>query len=225
MKSAVVLLSGGMDSTTLLHFVKGRKKVRSLFALSFAYGQKHSKELNMARWQAHAAGVKEHKVVDISFFGQLVCGSALTDVSVKIPDLKDLSGRNRRQPPTYVPNRNMMFLSLAAAYAEARGITDIFYGAQAQDEYGYWDCTVDFVKRINHILRLNRGRPVRVHAPFAGMKKAKVLRIGLALGVDYSHSWSCYRGGATPCVTCPTCVERAAAFRDVGVADPALQDR
>jgi len=133
-------------------------------------------------------------------------GSALTDAAIRVPDLENLSGKQRRQPPTYVPNRNMLFLSLAAAYAEARGIRDVFYGAQAQDEYGYWDCTVDFVNRINHILRLNRGKAVTVHAPFALMKKADVLKIGLELGVDYRHTWSCYRGGKKPCGTCPTCV-------------------
>lgn len=220
MNNAVVLLSGGMDSATLLYYVKRRLKVRTLHALSFAYGQKHSRELEMARWQARRAGVREHRVIDISFFGGLVTGgSALTDKAIRVPDLTNLSGRQRRQPPTYVPNRNMVFLSLAAAYAEARGIRDVFYGAQAQDEYGYWDCTADFVERINHVLKLNRRKAIAVHAPFARMKKAVVLRNGLALGVDYSHTWSCYRGGKKPCGTCPTCVERAEAFRVVGVED------
>ena len=220
MKTALVLLSGGMDSATLLHFVKRRRKVRDLHVLSFAYGQKHSRELDMARWQARQAGVSEHKIVDLSFLGDLVRGgSALTDKALRVPDLADLRGRQRRQPPTYVPNRNMVFLSLAAAYAEARGIRDVFYGAQAQDEYGYWDCTVDFVKRINRVLRLNRGEAVTVHAPFALMKKAEVLRKGLELGVDYSHTWSCYRGKKTPCGTCPTCVERRKAFEAAGVQD------
>jgi len=220
MKAALVLLSGGLDSATLLHFVKKRRKVQDLYALSFAYGQKHSRELAMARRQARDAGVKEHRIVDLSFFGGLIAGgSALTDKAIPIPNLTDLSGRQRRQPPTYVPNRNQVFLSLAAAYAEAHGIRDVFYGAQAQDEYGYWDCTVDFVRRINQVLRLNRGKAVAIHAPFALLKKADVLRIGLALGVDYSHTWSCYRGGKNPCGTCPTCVERRNAFRTVGVED------
>jgi 7-cyano-7-deazaguanine synthase len=222
MKAAVILLSGGMDSSTLLHYVKQKLKlkVRAIHALSFRYGQKHSRELQMARWQARRAGVGEHRVVDISFFGDLIAGgSALTDKSICVPDLNDLSGKQRRQPPTYVPNRNMLFLSLAAAYAEARGICDVFYGAQAQDEYGYWDCTVDFVKRMNHILRLNRGRAITVHAPFARRKKSDVLRIGLALGVDYGHTWTCYRAGRKPCGRCPTCVERRKAFDEVGVED------
>ncbi len=212
-------MSGGMDSATLLHYVKKRLK-RRIYALSFRYGQKHSRELEMAKWQAKAAGAVEHRVIDISFFGRLTKGgSALTDEAIPVPDLKALSAKQRRQPPTYVPNRNMVLLSLAAAYAEAKGAADVFYGAQAQDEYGYWDCTVDFVERINDILRLNYGKAVTVHAPFAGMPKATVLKIGMRLGVDYAHTWTCYRGGRRPCGTCPSCVERARAFRETGVKE------
>jgi len=124
------------------------------------------------------------------------------------------------QPPTYVPNRNMMLLSMAVAYAEAHRIRNVFYGAQAQDEYGYWDCTSDFVDRINGVLELNRRDRVTVHAPFVGMRKAETVRLGLRLGVDFSHTWSCYRGGERACGTCPTCVERLHAFAAVGADDP-----
>lgn len=215
--SAVVLLSGGLDSTVLLHHIKYRLEIPVIFAVSFIYGQKHSREIEMARWQSRKVGVAQHRVIDISFFGQVAAGSALTDVNVEVPDLADLHEEDRRQPPTYVPNRNMVLLSLAAAYAEARGVRDVFYGAQAQDEYGYWDCTVDFVARINDILRLNRGKAVTVHAPFVGKKKSELVKMGSELGVDFGHTWSCYRGGEKPCGTCPTCVERANAFRESGV--------
>jgi len=213
-KSAVVLLSGGVDSTTILYYVRKRLDVKNVYAVSFLYGQKHSRELVMAKWQARAANVVEHRVLDISFFGKMIAGSsALTDKSISVPDLKDLLPAEKRQPMTYVPNRNMILLSLAAAYAEARGVRDVYYGAQAQDEYGYWDCTVDFVTKINDLLRLNRRKAVKVVAPFAGMSKADVVEIGMALGVDYAHTWSCYRGGREPCGTCPSCVERENAFR------------
>jgi 7-cyano-7-deazaguanine synthase len=113
-----------------------------------------------------------------------------------------------------------MLLSVAAAYAEAQGATEVFYGAQAHDEYGYWDCTADFLERINHVLALNRRYPITIHAPFVGEKKSSLVRMGLELGVDFAQTWSCYRGGDAPCGTCPTCVERAKAFAEAGVADP-----
>lgn len=221
-EKAVVLLSGGLDSSTLLHHARKRLGVPQIYALSFCYGQKHARELDAARAQAAAASA-EHCIVDISFFAGLIAGaSTLTRGGAEVPDLSQVSPEARRQPPTYVPNRNMVLLALAAAHAEAHGAGDVFYGAQAQDEYGYWDCTVDFVKRMNDVLGLNRGSPVTVHAPFAGWSKGDVVRAGLALGVDFGHTWSCYRGGERPCGTCPSCVERARAFRDAGVGDPLL---
>jgi len=217
MDRAVILLSGGMDSVTLLSYVKQRLEVARICALSFVYGQKHSRELECAKWQAERVGVAEHRILDISFYGDLTKGgSALTDRSIEVPDLKDIKSDDRMQPPTYVPNRNMVFLSLAAAFGEAQGIADVFYGAQAQDEYGYWDCSQDFVRRMNEVLSLNRKGRITVRAPFAAMSKAEVVKIGLELGVDYDHTWSCYRGGVDPCGSCPSCVERNRAFADAG---------
>jgi 7-cyano-7-deazaguanine synthase len=219
--SAVVLLSGGMDSTTLLHYVVRRLGVRDVFALSFHYGQKHVRELDAARWQAQAAGVREHRVLDIAFFGDLTAGmSALTDAAIAIPRLAAPEAGARQQPATYVPNRNMMLLSLAAAYAEARQVTEVYYGAQAQDRYGYWDCTPEFLQRINALLALNRGKPVTIRAPFITWRKAEELRLGRELGVDYAHTWTCYQGGAQPCGVCPSCEERAVAFQEAGGKDP-----
>ncbi len=218
---AVVLLSGGMDSSTLLHHVAKNSHHRPLHAISFHYGQRHARELECARWQALAAGVDRHQVFDVSFLGELVRGgTALVEGGDEVPDLVDLPESEREQPPTYVPNRNMMLLSMAAAYAEAHGTVDVYYGAQAQDQYGYWDCTVEFLERINRVLALNRRTTVLIYAPFAAMRKVELLRLGLDLGVDYSHTWSCYRGGEKACGTCPTCVERLNAFRDIGAADP-----
>jgi len=209
-----------MDSATLLHYVSRELHVSEIHALSFRYGQKHAREIEMAEWQAQAASVQEHRSVDISFFGELIAGSsALTDESIEVPALADVDPGQVDQPVTYVPNRNMVLLSLAVAWAESMGCRDVFYGAQAQDRYGYWDCTVDFVARMNDVLCLNRGLSVTIHAPLAEKSKADVLRLGLALGVDYVHTWSCYRGGAVPCGACPTCVERARAFADVGVEE------
>ncbi|MBI4559798.1 MAG: 7-cyano-7-deazaguanine synthase QueC [Candidatus Hydrogenedentes bacterium] len=219
-QSAVVLLSGGLDSTVLLHHVVRTLGRAPVHALSYRYGQRHSRELECAAWQTKAAGVA-HCIIDLSFLGELLKGgSALLPGATAVPDLKDLAEAQLDQPPTYVPHRNMMLLSIACAYAEAHASRDVFYGAQALDEYGYWDCTAEFVGRLNRVLSLNRREAVIVHAPFVKLKKAETLALGLRLGVDFSHTWSCYRGEDVACGACPTCVERLNAFRAADATDP-----
>jgi len=222
MSSATILLSGGVDSTVLLCHLATELRVEQIYALSFFYGQRHRRELEMARWQvAHVPQVMEHKVLDVNFFSGLVGGSSsLVEGGADVPNLADLAGGELCQPSTYVPNRNMMLLSLAAAFAEAHSCSCVFYGAQEQDRYGYWDCTPEFVVRLNAVLELNRGTAVHIKAPFAENSKAEVVALGLKLGVDFSRTWSCYRGGEEPCGACPTCVERCRAFAQVGAADP-----
>jgi len=218
----VLLLSGGLDSTILLHYLAVELKKEVLYVLSFSYGQKHEKELAMARWQAgQQSSVVEHRVIALDFFsGLLAAASTLVDGGDLVPDLADVAAEECAQPPTYVPNRNMILLALAAAYAEARGCGEVYYGAQAQDRYGYWDCTDEFLQKTNAVLGLNRGRPVMIKAPFIGMRKAEEIAIGSELGVDFSRTWSCYRGGEKHCGTCPTCVERRQGFKEAGLKDP-----
>lgn len=219
--SAVVLLSGGLDSTVLLHQVCRERCTGPVYALSFDYGQRHARELDCARAQAALAGCAEHRVIPLGFLGEMLApGTALVRGGAEVPDLAALDAEALRQPPTYVPNRNMMLLSLAAAYAEARGVRQVFYGAQAQDEYGYWDCTAEFLSGMNGVLALNRGEAVRIEAPFVATSKTEIVRIGVGLGVDFGQTWSCYRGEDRPCGTCPTCVERVNAFRAAAVVDP-----
>lgn len=218
-EKAVILLSGGIDSTVLLHLLSRRGY--ALYALACRYGQRHSKELECARIQAELAGAASFQCLDMGFLGGLLQeGSVLIDCGAPVPDLADIPPNLRDQPPTYVPNRNMLLLSVAVAYAEAIGAPGVYYGAQAQDEYGYWDCTPDFLERINALLALNRRRPVRVEAPFLRCSKADNVNLGLELGVDFGATWSCYRGGKRACGTCPTCVERLNAFKIAGVEDP-----
>jgi 7-cyano-7-deazaguanine synthase len=218
--AAVVLISGGMDSTVLLHHVANDLDRKPIRAISFNYGQRHVRELECAARQAALAGA-EHRVIDVRFFASLVsAGTSLVEGGDAVPDLADLRDDQLAQPPTYVPNRNMMLLSIAAAYAEAQGVTDIFYGAQAHDEYGYWDCTADFLDRINRVLALNRATPVVVHAPLIGKRKSELVGMGQRLGVNFADTWSCYRGGDIACGTCPTCVERLKAFAESGQEDP-----
>ena len=218
---AIVLLSGGMDSTVLLHHVARDLERAPIHALSYNSGQRHSRELECARAQATVAGVAHHEIIDIAFIGPLVAGgTTLVQGGAEVPDLEDMAGADLAQPPTYVPNRNMILLSIAAAYAEAHGFADVYYGAQAHDEYGYWDCTVEFLDEINAVLALNRRDRVYIYAPFVATGKADLVRKGMELGVDFGQTWSCYRGGERPCGTCPTCVERARAFEQAGVNDP-----
>jgi 7-cyano-7-deazaguanine synthase len=218
---ALVLLSGGLDSSVLLHLVARRLHDGAVYAISFDYGQRHARELDCATRQAATVGVTEHRIVDASFFAELVRGgTSLVQGGAEVPDLADVAEADRVQPPTYVPNRNMMLLSMAAAHAEASGIADVYYGAQAQDEYGYWDCTAEFLTGINAVLALNRRTPVVVHAPLMNQSKADNVRMGLDLGVDFAQTWSCYRGKDRACGTCPTCVERLKAFAAAGMEDP-----
>jgi len=136
-QAAVVLLSGGIDSSVLLHYAARTLSRGPVHALSFHYGQRHARELKCAREQAISAGAEAHRMIDMSFLGSLLReGSALLAGGRPVPDLKDLGAAERDQPPTYVPNRNMMLLAVAAAYAEANGIHEVYYGAQAQDVYG-----------------------------------------------------------------------------------------
>ncbi len=214
---ALAIVSGGMDSVTLLHYLVKREG-KTTAVLSFTYGQKHSREIEFARWQAEALGCQPHLVVDLSMLAPLFASSALVSEQIAVPDIAAVQGDP--QPVTYVPNRNMIFLSIAAAAAETLGIRTIYYGAQAHDLYGYWDTTPDFLQRINALLSLNRKNAILVDAPLVHLSKADVLRLGQELGVDYSRTWSCYRGGQQACGRCPTCAERLAAFAVLGLRDP-----
>ena len=212
----VTIVSGGMDSITLLyHLIYNEKRTPAV--ISFQYGQKHAKELTYAR--THADRLKcPYQQLDISAFATIFRGSALVDSAVDVPDMGDVVGD--AQPVTYVPNRNMIFLALAVAFAESLGVTDIYYGAQQHDMYGYWDTTIEFLNKLNTVYALNRKGAVKIQAPFVNLSKSDILQIGLPLSVDYAQTWSCYRGDTVACGICPTCAERLAAFEAIGMSDP-----
>ncbi|MCF7855470.1 MAG: 7-cyano-7-deazaguanine synthase QueC [Candidatus Pacebacteria bacterium] len=222
MPPATILISGGLDSTVLLHYVAKRLHRAPLYSLSFNYAQRHVREPEMAAWQSeHVAEVKEHHIIDLTMFEEVIGGaSSLVAGGERVPSLNELKETEHDQPPTYVPNRNMILLSLAAAFAESRDCDTVYYGAQAQDMYGYWDCTSEFIERMNRVLSLNRRTPVKVAAPFVNKSKAEEISLGHDLGVDFAHTWSCYRGKNVPCGECPTCVERRTAFEKAGFIDP-----
>lgn len=217
MMNCVAIVSGGMDSVTLLHHLVKQEK-RQPAVLTFVYGQKHSKEIECAQAQAKLLGCAEHLVLDLSLLRPLFAHSALISTDTAIPDITTVTGDP--QPATYVPNRNMIFLALAAAYAETSGVCDIFYGAQSHDLYGYWDTTPEFLAQLNQVYRLNRKTPIQIHAPLVHHSKTDILRLGLELGVDYGQTWSCYEGKELACGRCPTCAERLQAFINLGLTDP-----
>ncbi|RMG90642.1 MAG: 7-cyano-7-deazaguanine synthase QueC [Chloroflexi bacterium] len=217
MVDSVAIVSGGMDSVTLLHYLVKREK-RHPAVITFVYGQKHDKEVEFARAQVEAVGCEAHLVLDLSLLRPLFASSALVSEQIAVPDIVDVMGDP--QPPTYVPNRNMIFLALAVAFAETHGVSEVFYGAQRHDIYGYWDTTPQFLERLNQVYALNRKTPVQIKAPFVQYSKADIVRLGLELGVDYAQTWSCYEGQEAACGHCPTCAERLQAFAEVGIPDP-----
>jgi len=221
MAKAVVLLSGGLDSAVVLFLAKSRGF--ELIALSFNYGQRHNRELNAAKEIAKKAGVNQHQIVSLNMnsWG----GSSLTDDSI---DIEDGDTSRTDIPVTYVPARNMIFLSVAASVAEANRAQDIFIGVSQVDYSGYVDCRQEFIDAMEKTINLGtvmgaeKNIPIKIHAPFADMTKAEEIRLGMQLGVDFSLTWSCYRGGERPCGTCDSCLLRIKAFEEAGFEDPAL---
>lgn len=220
MKKAIVLLSGSLDSSTALYVAK-KEGFDELYALTFEYGQKHDREIRSASAIAKAVGVREHKIVRLMLNAWK--GSSLTDPDVVIQD----GDADRTDiPDTYVPARNMVFLSVAASYADALDITDIFIGVSEMDYSGYVDCREEFIRSMEQTINLGtvlgaeKKQKITIHAPFLRMTKADEVKLGTKLGVDFSLTWSCYRGGEKPCGTCDSCLLRARAFAEAGIADP-----
>lgn len=223
MKSAVVLFSGGLDSTTALAWALDRYD--NVRALTFDYGQRHRVEIALARKAARRAGVP-HELLKVDL--RPVGGSALTDLSIPLPRSPRQSAARRTGPPsTYVPFRNGIFLALAAAWAEARGVRDLVCGFHVADSPDYPDTTKDFVKAMEKAIRAGTkaafgGPRPRIIAPLLGLSKTDIIRLGLRLGADYSYSVSCYAGAERPCGTCSSCRFRARAWKTVGREDPLL---
>ena len=220
MKKALVLLSGGLDSSTALYLAKSQG-FDEIYAITFEYGQKHDKELKSAIAIAKAAGVKEHKIVNLLL--NQWSGCALTDPEMEVED-----GHIERQdiPSTYVPARNMVFLSVAASWADALDITDIFIGVSEVDYSGYVDCREEFIKAMENAINLGtvlgaeKKQRITIHAPFMHLTKAEEVKLGVSLGVDFGLTWTCYRGGEHPCGVCDSCLLRAKAFAEANEIDP-----
>ncbi len=223
-RPAIVLLSGGLDSTTLLSIAK--EQGFTPYALSFRYGQRHGIELEAARRVAKAQDVARHVIADIDL--RVFGGSALTsDIEVPKHDSLDRFG-DGGVPITYVPARNTIFLSFSLAYAETVGADDIFIGVTAVDYSGYPDCRPEYVEAFTRMANLataagvEGARELTIHTPLIALSKAAIIREGLRLGVDYSLTSSCYDPDATgrACGHCETCLLRLKGFAEAGVTDP-----
>jgi 7-cyano-7-deazaguanine synthase len=210
---AVVVYSGGMDSYTVLHTALAEGK--EVYALSFNYGQRHSKELDVAAAVCAKHGIP-HKVVDISAINSLMAGSSLTS-EIDIPEghYAEESMKN-----TVVPNRNMVLLSMAIAYAVSLEASEVYYGAHSGDHHIYPDCRPEFVHAMNAVSKIANYEPVEIVTPFLNNSKGEILAAGLAMNLDYSDTWTCYNGREKACGKCGACNERLEAFTEQGVTDP-----
>ena len=221
MKKAVILLSGGLDSVTCLAMAKDQGF--ACYALSFAYGQRHSHELTAARNIAQKMGVVNHRVVnlDIGQFG----ASALTDMNIDVPNYAG----THHIPVTYVPARNTVFLSIALGLAESIAAYDIFIGANVVDYSGYPDCRPEFMKAFQNLANLAtktgvEGHHFTIQAPLLHLSKAEIIKTGTALGIDYGLTVSCYKlsDEGAACGHCDSCVLRQRGFKEANIADPTL---
>ena len=223
----LVLLSGGVDSSTCLGLAESRVGSKNVSALSLHYGQRHDREIRAAKKVAEYYGVKQLE-------SDLSAPFMFSDCSLLVKNANTIVHESYREQlakmggsgtvSTYVPFRNGLFLSFAAAIAISLGAEQIYYGAHGDDAVGraYPDCTPEFYDAMNQAVYEGSGYTCRLEAPLLNMTKTDVVKTGLELKVPYQYTWSCYEGGEQPCGTCATCLDRAKAFRENGVKDPAL---
>jgi len=222
-KKAVILLSGGLDSTTTLAIAKS--KGFKCYALTFLYGQRHKVELNAAKKAAKSFGVEQHNIIDIN--PSVFKNSALTDKSIRVPTDRNINPSCI--PVTYVPARNTLFLSYALAFAESIGAFDIFIGVNATDYSGYPDCRPEYISAFEKMANLataaaiqKKGRRYKIHTPIIKMSKCQIIKTGTRLGVDYSLTHSCYNPdkNGIACGRCDSCRLRLKGFTEAGLNDP-----
>ncbi|MBI3590244.1 MAG: 7-cyano-7-deazaguanine synthase QueC [Candidatus Melainabacteria bacterium] len=223
-KNVVVLLSGGLDSSTLAYLAAKESKSylqNRVFILTFDYGQRHKKELECAKKISREVGAVEHQVVkfDLTLWG----GSSLTEKDKKVPQKRKLTDKSI--PNTYVPARNTIFLSFALAYAEAINAEEIYIGVNSVDYSGYVDCRRPFINKFQELIKLAtvagvKGRVIKIKTPLMNLSKAGIVKLGKKLGVNWSLTWSCYLGGKKACGLCDSCQLRLKGFALAGIKDP-----
>ena len=213
----VIPVSGGIDSTVILHWVASEGK--EIHAVSYNYGQRHfDREMECAIANCYFKS-KTHKRINLDFFKDIVSSSSLVNDEIDVAKTKDTLGDP--QTVNYVPNRNMMMLSICTAYAESIGATQVYHGAALVDsQAGYWDGSKEFVQAVNNVNALNRRDRVEIIAPLILKSKKEIIEIGIENGVDFSQTWTCYEGREKPCGECPACSSRIQGFIDAGYIDP-----
>lgn len=218
---AVVLLSGGLDSATVLY--QAKTDGCECYAISFDYQQRHRRELHSATAIADLAGVVKHQIVtfDLRQWG----GSALTDNTIDLPQERCVTQMAQDIPVTYVPARNTIFLSFALAYAETIGAERVYIGVNQLDYSGYPDCRPDYIKAMQEVFRLGtkqgrEGKAITIVTPLINLKKTEIIQLGNQLGVPWEQTWSCYAGGEIACGVCDACQLRLTAFAQLGLKDP-----
>lgn len=220
-QNIISVLSGGLDSTTLTYLLVQKYGKEKVIALTYNYGQKLDYEIQCAQRTCEELEIR-HKIIDISFLGEIIAPvCALARGGLEVPHIKDTLGDP--QCPTYVPYRNLILLSIAFSVAESNNALYIYYGAQGNDAYQYWDTVPEFRERLNAVSNLNRRNSIEIVAPFMEYDKADEIRWGTEIGVKYENSWTCYNGAdkdGKPCGTCPGCSDRVAHFMKVGIKDP-----
>jgi 7-cyano-7-deazaguanine synthase len=221
-KNCVLLYSGGMDSMVLLH--QSIKKYDKIYILSFDYNQRHKKEIVLAKEYIEFINkttdkIKSYTIVNLEFYSELASTSSLTNKNIDVPKMKDIIGHP--QSVTYVPNRNMVMLSIASGYAESVKAADVLTAVVALDNLsGYWDTTQEFVNGFNDVIHLNRMNNITIQSPLVDMSKEDIIKEGVKLGADFSKSWTCYEGLEEACGVCPSCSGRLAGFVKSGYKDP-----
>ena len=216
--TVVAIVSGGLDSSTLLY--KLSSEGEDVRALAFLYGQRHEREIQTAAIVCQTLKI-DQKLVDLSDLKDLLSSSALINRVVTVPNVPEIAEHYETLKTTVVPNRNAILLSVAVGYATSLGANRVYYGAHASDRGVYPDCRPEFVQALERALQLGTDNAaLRIIAPFANMSKADIVRLGTRLGVPYSETWSCYKGGDWHCGVCSRCWERKRAFAEAGVEDP-----
>ena len=214
----IVILSGGLDSTTLLYHL--RDSGHDLKGLTLRYGQRHDKEIKFAKYHCELLSI-EHKIIDLNSLSSLFSETALTNSTLPLPSGEYATGTIEN---TTVPNRNMIFLSIAMSWAIQLGFANVAFGAHRSLTVNYPDCTPQFANAMDTVGGVCDWEPVNVLCPFVSWTKAEIVKRGLDLQVPFNRTWSCYEGQEVPCGECSTCIDRIKAFETAGVTDPLLQE-